>query len=74
MHWSKYPSLVFDGWLKTQGQLPYLLFTNHLEYGHHKFFVNKDDTIGLMNTDHEYVLGTCEDHKSVRWVKRGDPN
>jgi len=51
------------------------MFTSHLEYEHHKFIFNTDDTIGFVS-EPDCVLGVGSNvlFKSVKWVKRGDPN
>ena len=45
----------------------------HEEYQHQKFAINQDGTISLQS-DPDWVLGTDERSKRVRFVKKGSKN
>ena len=72
MLWSDCPSLAFDNKYYNVAR-PVYLSTNNNENCSQEVIVNQDGTISLTGHESDIVLGMCDNHKEVRWVKKGSP-
>ena len=69
IHNKSRPTQAFDGYEHETRDLEF--FPLHLDYGHQKFSINQDGTISF-NPHPEWVLGTDENAKRAKFVKRGN--
>ena len=68
IHSKDRPSQAFDSYDHYNREVEF--FPLHLDYGHQRHSINMDGTISL-DCDPTFVLGTDDDQKRVRWIKRG---
>jgi len=69
IHSKSRPSQAFDGYEHETRDLEF--FSLHMDYDHQQFSINQDGTISF-NNDPNWVLGTDENVKKVKFVKKGN--